>query len=137
MTHFSLTEKRKRRKEVGKEGKKRGKRGRKKEGKKERRQQKECKRDLRLKKTISTLPPPPPPQIQPQYGTDVQAEIERLSKSMVGEVKSRLHDSHVPCAVIELQMRSMHQSSEFPTRHTRTILLLYVLKVFFKVKKNH
>ena len=45
MTHFSLTEKRKRRKEGGKEGKKRGgnekrKEGRKKEGKKERRQKK-------------------------------------------------------------------------------------------------
>ena len=54
MTPFSLTEKRKRRKEGGKEGKKRGgkekrKRGRKKEEKKERRQKKECKCVFRLK----------------------------------------------------------------------------------------
>ena len=52
MTHFSLTEKRKR-KEEGKEGKTRGgkekrKKG-KKEGRKERRQKKECKCVFRLK----------------------------------------------------------------------------------------
>ena len=36
---------------------------------------------------------------------------------MVEEVKSRLHDSHMPYVVIELQMCRMYQSFEFPGRH--------------------
>ena len=63
MTHFSLTEKRKRRKEGVKEGKKRGGKEKRKEGKKEGRKEtkeakKECKCVFRLKKQLVLYPPP-------------------------------------------------------------------------------
>ena len=67
MTHFSLTEKRKRRKagrkegrrEKREEGKKGGRRERKKEGKKERRQKKECKCVFRHFQFHDVVYPPP------------------------------------------------------------------------------
>ena len=73
MTHFSLTEKRKRRKEGRKKGGKKQRNERKEEGGEERRKErKEAKKGMkmyfRLKKIISTLTPYPHPPSKYKFG---------------------------------------------------------------------